>query len=102
MFDYNYQLNAVLQNQQLMNAHFNNLQNQFTPGYKAETVQFTDIMGQTMGANAAKQSCGGIIFTQGQIARTGKAVDCRLTPIPAIIFVPCPVVDASAICFTGP
>ena len=36
-----------------------------------------------------------------QTARTGYAVDFIDTPRPAMIFVPCPVVEASAIYLTG-
>ncbi len=32
---------------------------------------------------------------------TGQAVDFMLTPMPAMMFVACPVVDACATCFTG-
>ena len=75
MFDYNYQTNAIVNNQQKLNTHFSNLQNQFTPGYKAHTIQFTDVMGRTMGGKAAKVRSGGIIFSQGAIARTNNPTD---------------------------
>lgn len=67
MFDFNYQVNAVLQNQQMLNTYFNNMQNQFTPGYKAENISFSDILGQQMAGKGAKQRVAGILFTQGQI-----------------------------------
>lgn len=71
MFDFNNSTNAIMQNQQMLNSHFQNLQNQFTPGYKAESVQFNDIMGQTMGGvGGAKSQTNGIIFSQGQIFQT--------------------------------
>jgi flagellar hook protein FlgE len=67
MFDYNYQVNTIMQNQQMLNTYFNNIQNQFTPGYKAESVSFTDLLGQQMAGHGAKQKASGIVFTQGQI-----------------------------------
>lgn len=70
MFDFNYQVNAIMQNQQMLNTYFNNMQNQFTPGYKAENVSFTDILGQQMAGKGAKVKQSGIVFTQGQIAQT--------------------------------
>ena len=65
MFDFNNSANAIQQNQTMLNSYFQNLQNQFTPGYKAESVQFNDIMGQTMGGGGAKTQSNGIIFSQG-------------------------------------
>ena len=71
MFDFNNSANAIQQNQSMLNSYFQNLQNQFTPGYKAESVQFNDIMGQTMGgAGGAKTQQNGIIFSQGQLFQT--------------------------------
>jgi len=67
MFDYNFQVNAVMQNQQQLNTYFNNMQNQFTPGYKAESVSFTDMLGSQMAGHGAKHKASGIIFSQGQI-----------------------------------
>lgn len=67
MFDFNYQVNGIMQNQQMLNTYFNNMQNQFTPGFKAETVSFTDVLGQQMAGRGAKAKTNGIIFTQGQI-----------------------------------
>jgi flagellar hook protein FlgE len=69
MFDFNYQTNSIIQNQTAMNTYFGNLANQFTPGYKAETINFSDMMGQ-MGGNMAKKKEQGIIFSQGQIFQT--------------------------------
>ncbi|MBM3465120.1 MAG: flagellar hook basal-body protein [Armatimonadetes bacterium] len=70
MFDMNYQVNAIMQNQQMLNTYFNNMQNQFTPGYKAENLSFTDILGQQMAGKGAKTKSSGIVFTQGQIFQT--------------------------------
>lgn len=70
MFDFNSSANAIQNNQTMMNSYFQNLQNQFTPGYKAESVQFNDIMGQTQGVGGAKSQSNGIIFTQGQLFQT--------------------------------
>jgi flagellar hook protein FlgE len=70
MFDFNYQVNAIMQNQQMLNTYFNNMQNQFTPGYKAENVSFSDILGQQMAGKGAKVKQSGIIFTQGQVFET--------------------------------
>lgn len=70
MFDFNYQVNAIMQNQQMLNTYFNNMQNQFTPGYKAENVSFTDILGQQMAGKGAKVKSSGIVFTQGQLFQT--------------------------------
>lgn len=70
MFDFNSSANAIQNNQAMLNSHFQNLQNQFTPGYKAESVQFNDIMGQTMGGGGAKTQQSGIIFSQGQLFQT--------------------------------
>jgi flagellar hook protein FlgE len=70
MFDFNMQVNAVLQNQQMLNTYFTNMQNQFTPGYKSETISFADILGQQMAGRGAKVKQSGICFTQGQIAQT--------------------------------
>jgi len=70
MFDFNYSVSAIMQNQTMLNTYFNNMQNQFTPGYKAENVSFTDILGQQMAGKGAKVKSSGIIFTQGQIFQT--------------------------------
>ncbi len=69
MFDFNYQVSSIMQNQTAMNTYFGNIINQFTPGYKAETINFSDLMGQ-MGGNMAKGKQQGIIFSQGQIFQT--------------------------------
>lgn len=67
MFDFNYQVSSIMQNQQMLNTYFNNMQNQFTPGYKAESISFADILGQQMAGRGAKMRTQGIVFTQGQI-----------------------------------
>lgn len=69
MFDFNYQVNSIMQNQEQLNTYSENLKNQFTPGYKAETVQFSDIMNNTMSGGAQSRQ-GGIVFSQGQIFKT--------------------------------
>lgn len=68
-FDMYGQSNAIGQNQELMKSYFENMKNQFTPGYKAESVQFSDIMNSTA-AGGAKKKSSGIIFTQGEIFKT--------------------------------
>lgn len=75
MFDFNYQVNAIMQNQQQLNTYFNNMQNQFTPGYKAESVSFTDILSNQMSGKGAKVRQSGIVFTQGQISQTQVATN---------------------------
>ncbi len=75
MFDTNLQASNVMNNQQMMNVHFNNLQNQFTPGYKAEAVNFNDLMGSTGSSGKAKVKQSNTIFTQGAISQTGRQFD---------------------------
>jgi flagellar hook protein FlgE len=75
MFDFNYQSNAIMGNQQQMNANFNNLQNQFTPGYKSESVNFSEALNQSMGGHGATFRSNGIVFSQGQIVRTASPTD---------------------------
>jgi flagellar hook protein FlgE len=69
MFDMDYSANAVQYTQQRLNSNFSNLQNQFTPGYKAEQVQFQDLVNGYGGKGAMVQSSG-IVFDQGQIVGT--------------------------------
>ena len=71
MFDMNYQANSILQNQQTLNSRFSNLQNQFTPGYKAETVSFQDLV-SGFGGKSAKVSTTNYDFSQGAITKTNK------------------------------
>lgn len=69
MMDMYGQSNAMGQNQETLKSYFENMKNQFTPGYKAESVQFNDIMSST-GTHGAKTKKTGIIFTQGEIFKT--------------------------------
>jgi flagellar hook protein FlgE len=71
MFDMNYQASNIMNNQQQLNSYFNNLQNQFTPGYKAEAVNFNDLMG----SGKAKTKQSSIIFSQGAISQTNRPFD---------------------------
>ncbi|MDQ7822969.1 MAG: flagellar hook basal-body protein [Candidatus Eremiobacteraeota bacterium] len=75
MFDMNNQASNIMNNQQMMNTYFNNLQNQFTPGFKAEAVNFNDLMGSTGSSGKAKKKQNSIIFTQGAISQTGRMYD---------------------------
>jgi flagellar hook protein FlgE len=75
MFDMNYSVNAIMGNQSMMNTYFGNMQNQFTVGYKADTINFADLMGSTMGGKSAKVKQSGIQFSQGQIFQTQKPTD---------------------------
>lgn len=69
MFDMNYATNSMGQNQDQMMGRFENLKHQFTPGYKAEVVEFNDLVNSAMkgGAKVKKTT---VSFTQGQIFRT--------------------------------
>jgi len=78
MFDMNSQTNAIMQNQMMLNSYFSNLQNQFTPGYKPESVNFNDIYSQAMGSRGAQAASSGIVFTQGNITRTNNPTDLAL------------------------
>lgn len=77
MFDMDYQANSVMQNQQMLNSRFSNLQNQFTPGYKAETTNFQDMV-TGYGGRSAKVSNTSIDFSQGPITQTGKPTNLAL------------------------
>lgn len=79
MFDYNNQTNAIMQNQQMMNTYFENLKNQFTPGYKAETVNFNDMMSASIEGSRAKVRQNGILFTQGTIVPTQTPTDLAIS-----------------------
>lgn len=70
MFDQFGQANSMGQNQEMLKSYFENMKNQFTPGYKTETVQFNDIMSSTMHGHGAKKKTTGILFTQGEIFKT--------------------------------
>jgi flagellar hook protein FlgE len=74
MFDMDYQANAVQYVQERMNSNFANMQNQFTPGYKSEQVNFHDLMNGYGGKGAMVQKKT-IIFEQGQIVKTPNATD---------------------------
>jgi flagellar hook protein FlgE len=78
MFDMNGQVNAIMNNQQQLGVYFGNIQNQFTPGYKAESINFSDMMGKAMGGPMAQMRSSGIIFTQGSIVKTNNATDLAL------------------------
>lgn len=69
MFDMDYQSNAIQYSQQRLDSYFVNLQNQFTPGYKAEEAQFHDLVSGYDGRGAMVQSRS-IIFEQGEIVKT--------------------------------
>jgi len=68
MFDMNYQANSIMYNQQTLNSQFSNMQNQFTPGYKAEQVNFNDMV--TGYGGGAKVATTSIDFSQGEIVKT--------------------------------
>ncbi len=69
MFDFNYQANSMAQNQEMLRTYFENMKNQFTPGYKAESIQFNDIMSSTL-KGGAKVKKSAVDFTQGEIFKT--------------------------------
>lgn len=71
MFDLNYQASNLMNNQKMMEGYFNNLQNQFTPGYKSEMSTFNDLMG----GSKAKKKQTSINFSQGAISETGRQFD---------------------------
>lgn len=68
MFDQMGAANSITQNQQTLQSRFDNMKNQFTPGYKAEVVEFQDIMSNTAGGAKTKKST--ISFEQGKIFKT--------------------------------
>ena len=74
MFDFNYAANNMAQNQEILQSRFENIKNQFTPGYKAEVVQFNDIMSSTL-AGGAKVKKNNVSFEQGQIFKTQTATN---------------------------
>lgn len=73
MFDLNYQAAGMSNTQEQLSSRFENVKNQFTPGYKAEVVEFNDIMSSTMGG--AKKKSTSISFSQGEIYKTESATD---------------------------
>ena len=74
MFDMNYQANSIMNNQQTLNSRFSNLQNQFTPGYKAENVSFKDLV-SGFGGKSAKVGTKSYDFSQGAITKTNKSTN---------------------------
>jgi len=68
MFDMTGASNAISQNTQSIGTYSENMRNQFTPGYKCESVQFNDVMNSTL--NGAKKKATNILFTQGEIFKT--------------------------------
>ena len=69
MFDHHGAANNITQNQQSLQSRFDNMKNQFTPGYKAEVVEFNEIMSSKMGGGAKVKSTS-ISFDQGKIFKT--------------------------------
>lgn len=69
MFDFHYAANNMAENQDILKSRFENIKNQFTPGYKAESVQFNDIMSSAL-QGGAKVKKSNIAFTQGEIFKT--------------------------------
>ena len=57
MFNLNGAANNITQNQQSLQSRFDNMKNQFTPGYKAEVVEFDEIMSSKSGGGAKVKSC---------------------------------------------
>jgi flagellar hook protein FlgE len=74
MFDMNYQANSIMYSQERLNSHFENIQNQFTPGYKSEQTNFHDLVTGFGGRGAMVQNRS-IVFDQGQIVKTSNATD---------------------------
>lgn len=72
MFDFHGAANSISQNQDQLQSRFDNMKNQFTPGYKAEVVEFNEIMSSTTGGGA-KERKASISFDQGKIFKTQTA-----------------------------
>lgn len=72
--DMNYATNGMANSTEMMNSRFENMKHQYTPGYKAEVVQFNDLVNSAMkgGAKAKKTT---IAFDQGQIFKTQTATN---------------------------
>jgi len=68
MFEMTNASNALSQNQASMSVYSENMRNQFTPGYKCESIQFNDVMSSTV--RGAKKKTTQIQFTQGEIFKT--------------------------------
>ncbi len=75
-FDINHQANSISNNQKALMSRFSNMQNQFTPGYKAENLEFNDLMSSSAGG--AKKERTSISFTQGQIFKTEQSTNLAL------------------------
>lgn len=75
MFDFNQQLNATLATQQQMQANFANMQQWMTPGFKSQTVNFADVMSQTVSGQSARTRSVGVDVSQGKIVATNKPTD---------------------------
>ncbi|MBI2266784.1 MAG: flagellar hook basal-body protein [Armatimonadetes bacterium] len=72
MFDFNKQLNAIMNNQQTLNTLFGNLQNFATPGYKASGTSFQEMVNQSMGSGAGSSiQTTNVQFGEGKIMPTG-------------------------------
>ncbi len=72
--DMNYATNGMSNSTEMMNSRFENMKHQYTPGYKAEVVEFNDLVNSAMkgGAKAKKST---IAFDQGQIFKTQTATN---------------------------
>ena len=67
--DMNYATNGMSNSTEMMNSRFENMKHQYTPGYKAEVVQFNDLVNSAM-KGGAKSKKTTIAFDQGQIFKT--------------------------------
>ena len=74
MFDQLGAANNISNNQTSLQSRFNNMKNQFTPGYKAEVVEFNDLMGTNSGGGAKKKTAT-VSFEQGKIFKTQTATN---------------------------
>ena len=71
MFNLNGAANNITQNQQSLQSRFDNMKNQFTPGYKAEVVEFDEMISSKSGAGAKVKNTT-ISFDQGKIFKNNK------------------------------
>ena len=67
--DLHYSVNGMSNSTEQMNSRYENLKHQFTPGYKAEVVQFNDLVNSAI-KGGSKQKKSTISFDQGQIFKT--------------------------------
>ncbi len=74
MFDMNHQANSIQYSQMRLNSNFDNLSNQFTPGYKEEQANFHSMVTGQGGRGPMVKSTG-IVFEQGQIVKTANPTD---------------------------